>query len=884
MLNNVDKHGNVKSLSQGTPDRYLGIFKAVLSCLTLISFLALPGLLVAQGQDQEIYIDPAGIMRWKSDNTELTGFGVNYTVPFAHAYRAGKKLGIDHRAAIDQDIYHFKRLGFDLYRVHVWDCEISDTVGNLLDNIHLELFDYLLFKLKENNIRSIITPIAYWGNGWPDPDEPTPGFSTKYGKAGCLVEPAAHDAQARYLSQFVKHVNRYTGIAYKDDSDILAFEISNEPHHQGTHDEVVAFVSRMKHAIQLTGCTKPVFYNVSHSIHLAEAYGESGVDGGTFQWYPTGLVYQRELKGNMLPMVDSYPIPFDSVLEKNGMARIVYEFDAADMLSSYMYPAMGRSFRTAGMQLATHFSYDPTFLAPYNTEYNTHFMNLVYTPRKALGLMICAEVFRQIPLYTDYGCYPHNTQFGNFRVDPFQDLAEMVTSNRFYYTNHTTTEVPFPDSLEHIAGWGNSPLVEYDGTGAYFLDRIGPGLWNLEVFTDVSIVDNPLGQNDLDTRRAHTVWQQRNMTLKLPDMDKGFIVMNVINEKFSEVNGGQFVVTPGKYIVLAVDWADRELANYAFPDNETLREYFDHQVQPTLMDRYMIHEPAHEISYGSDVEIVARMVSPVRPDSMVLEVRYENTTAMLPMEFRHGFTYKSRIPAAYTKNHTLDYHITAYFGDEVISYPEVNSSDQVQDWLRADHFYKIPIVQSRTPLFLFEPERDQWLLNRQWVSSSKLVDGDQRNPKWLFLDARDILADSDEGGTGLRKDYSMRLYVGDLIRYRRSELSGKKTLVVEGTMISGKSFPVTFRLVDANGRAREMTVELKRGKSRYNLSLRKFTGATPVLLPRAYPTFTNYYACPVNANSFDIRKLEAIQISLGKDAIFRENENYQIGLGAIWLK
>lgn len=357
-----------------------------------------------------------GIMRWRNDSSEVTGFGVNYTVPFAHAYRSGKKMGVDLKEAIDADVYHFARLGLDLFRVHVWDCEISDTVGNLLQNEHLDLFDYLLFKLNERGIRSVITPIAYWGNGWPERDEPTPGFSTKYGKDSCLIDPNAIKAQENYLSQFVSHVNPYRGIAYKDDPMIIAFEVCNEPHHRGPPEEVTAFVKRMKDAITSTGCTKPVFYNVTHSIHLADAYYNAGIDGGTFQWYPTGLGFQKELNGNMLPNVDRYAIPFDDVLKKNHSARFVYEFDAADMATSYMYPAMARSFRTAGMQLATHFSYDPTFLAPYNTEYNTHFMNLVYAPRKALSLMICAEVFRNIPLYKDYGAYPDNTTFGPFQV------------------------------------------------------------------------------------------------------------------------------------------------------------------------------------------------------------------------------------------------------------------------------------------------------------------------------------------------------------------------------------------------------------------------------------------------------------------------------------
>ena len=537
---------------------------------------ASPSSICAQAPDDQIYIATDGIMRWQRDSAEVTGFGVNYTVPFAHAYRSGKKMGIDLKAAIDADVYHFARLGLDLFRVHVWDCEISDTLGNLLDNEHLELFDYLLFKLQERNINAVITPIAYWGNGWPERDEPTPGFSTKYGKDNCLTDTNAIKAQENYLYQFTKHVNRYTGIAYKDDPRILAFEVCNEPHHRGTPEEVTSFVTKMKNAIRATGCTKPVFYNVTHSIHLAEAYFDAGIDGGTFQWYPTGLGFQKELKGNMLPNVDRYEIPFDDVLKKNEAARFVYEFDAADMASSYMYPAMARSFRTAGMQLGTHFSYDPTFLAPYNTEYNTHFMNLVYAPQKALSLMICAEVFREIPLYQDFGVYPENTTFGPFRVSYEQDLAEMVTEEKFIYTNHTSTEIKSPEKLKLIAGYGNSDLVEYDGTGAYFLDKIGDGIWRLELMPDATIIDNLFGQNNLSTRRAAVRHARRKMKINLPELTYGYSIQSVDWRDsiiYREVQGGSVKLKPGVYLLMAPEYEQMNIIVLESQKNMNLNEY-----------------------------------------------------------------------------------------------------------------------------------------------------------------------------------------------------------------------------------------------------------------------------------------------------------------------
>src|SRR5688572_17967863 len=228
-------------------------------------------------KNNDVFVDKNGVMRWGNSKEEVYGFGVNYTAMFAHAYRTAKRQNISLEKAIDNDVYHFARLGFDAYRVHVWDSEISDTVGNLLSNDHLRLFDYALAKMKERGMKFIITPIAYWGNGWPEPDEKTPGFASKYGKGDCLTNEGAIKAQEKYLFQFLTHVNQYTGVAYKNDPTILAFEISNEPHHNEAPEKVTTFINRMVTSMRNTGCKKPIFYNISHSIHLADAYFKASI-------------------------------------------------------------------------------------------------------------------------------------------------------------------------------------------------------------------------------------------------------------------------------------------------------------------------------------------------------------------------------------------------------------------------------------------------------------------------------------------------------------------------------------------------------------------------------------------------------------------------------
>ncbi|WP_222596962.1 cellulase family glycosylhydrolase [Chitinophaga pinensis] len=356
-----------------------------------------------------VYVDKTGVLRYTKDQQEAVFFGVNYTAPFAYGYRSHKALGADLKKAIDDDVYHLARLGIDAFRVHVWDTEITDAQGNLLTNGHLDLFDYLISKLKERKIKILLTPIAFWGNGYPEKDENTGSFSYIYGKEKALVNDTAIRAQENYVKQFFVHVNPYTGMTYKNDPDIIATEINNEPHHSGPQEGATNYVNRLAAAIRSTGWKKPVFYNISESPYYAAAVAKADIDGVSFQWYPTGLVANRTLQGNLLPNVDHYRIPFDTIPAFHNKARMVYEFDAGDVLQPVMYPAMARSFRTAGFQWATQFAYDPMATAYANTEYQTHYLNMIYTPEKAISLLIAGKVFHQLPRNKSYGSYPADT-------------------------------------------------------------------------------------------------------------------------------------------------------------------------------------------------------------------------------------------------------------------------------------------------------------------------------------------------------------------------------------------------------------------------------------------------------------------------------------------
>src|SRR5690606_26053409 len=102
--------------------------KCILSCFACFFFWSV--FAQADKNIPTIYVEKQGVMRWSDTKQEASFCDVNYTPPSAHAYRALQYKGIDHKGAIDCDVYHLVRLGFNAYRIHMWDVEISDGEGN----------------------------------------------------------------------------------------------------------------------------------------------------------------------------------------------------------------------------------------------------------------------------------------------------------------------------------------------------------------------------------------------------------------------------------------------------------------------------------------------------------------------------------------------------------------------------------------------------------------------------------------------------------------------------------------------------------------------------------------------------------------------------------
>ncbi|RKD92428.1 glycoside hydrolase 5 family protein [Mangrovibacterium diazotrophicum] len=832
---------------------------------------------VAQ-ETASVYVDAKGVMRWSDTHREASFFGVNYTLPFAHAYRAAGYLGIDRKKAIDEDVYHFARLGFNAYRIHIWDVEVSDGEGNLLENDHLDLLDYLIAKLKERNIHVVLTAQTDFGNGYPERNQATGGFSYKYDKCDIHSNPEAIAAQERYISDLVKHVNPYTGKAYKDDPIVVGFEINNEPCHSGTKEQVRDYINGMVGAMKDAGNSKPVFYNVSHNGYVVEAYYDAGIQGTTYQWYPTGLVSGHTQKGNFLPNVDEYPIPFSNVNGFENKTKLVYEFDPADLLYSYMYPAAVRSFRTTGFQWITQFAYDPMELAAYNTEYQTHYLNLAYTPNKAISMKIAAEAARELPLNKSYGSYPADTVFGDFRVSYKEDLSELNSPTKFYYSNSTKTRPQSANSLTSTAGVGYSQVVKYSGTGAYFLDKLEDGVWRLEVMPDAVQVSDPFAKPSLEKEVVRIYWGAWDMTLNLPDLGKSFSVKEIDQNKTRNTkteSGTIEQLQPGVYLLqrkgvkavkewdATTKWNGIRVGEFVAP-------------KPSTINFTVRHLAAKVAEAGKPLTIEAVVAGNQFPDSVLIytdKVSFWNSNnPYYKMARVGGYNYRVEVPGEDVRGTAFNYNIVVFRDGQKQTYP-ANVDRSPLDWdYTAAQFYNTPIVEVQKPIELFAVKDDSDGLQTYML------------PEWGSLKSRVVAHSPTETNTvhfsfkldNEQPELYLRKYIADEIVNRKDRLKSASTLCIQvkdapaglkAGFVTSDGF--TYRadcLAAENGIVRIPLDELKQGQT--------------ALLPVAYPVFMNHYFTPEINLPFKPESIEFLELMFPGE----KGEETELEIGSIWIE
>ena len=782
-----------------------------------------------------VYLDDQGVVRWNSNHEEVALFGANYSLASACDYRAAGYVHSDCKKLAEEDMEHFARMGWEGMRLCFWgDWENCDKDGNLIVNDHLDVLDYTIYQAKQRGIYILFTPITTYASWWPDghASDFNPGFSALYPRDQLEVNAKAIAAERNYLGQILNHVNPYTGVALKDEPNILFIEPINEPAHPAPDFAgSVAYINGLVDAVRGTGCQKIVFYNVSQDFGMTPAIKASKAQGVSFAWYPTGLNSGHMLTENHLRSVDDYtPMRRPDLL---NMPKLVYEFDTADMYSGCMYPAMARAFRGAGAQFIAMFSYDMLDTAPYNLGWQTHFLNLVYAPKKALSAVIAAEVARTIPRYARYGDYPDNTRFGPFRVSYKEDSSEMVTDEKFLYANDTQTLPPNPATLKKIAGFGSSPVVDYEGCGAYFFDKLADGVWRLEVFPDAVLVQDPFAQHlNYQTVSSRLVAHEWPMTVHLPDLGASFKVgaLNAGNTFSTTASAGKFEIKPGVYLLFHDTQPDLNrlpkrvgeigLTEFVCPQPPDLPV----QLLPVLHEEY----PA-----GQPTVIQADVIDAKPPQSVTLYLRAtgEGQFRKFSMQPKRGYRFEAEIPTGTLTGGAFQYYFSVNAGGAATRFP----TDE-------NKLFSASLVAPTSTLTLFDATRDMDQLVYTRVGDTirhgifKKMPASANDPTALrlfFPLSYDRTLD----------DYTASLAIKDRITNRGARIGMAKTLSIRARgMGDGQQIYIT--LVEADGTSWGSKLTLSSDWRDIVIPMDQLQITRGVQLPLGYPGRWDYWLTP----------------------------------------
>ncbi len=834
----------------------------------------------SQDNKNDIYVDKKGVLRWIANNKEASFYGVNYTLPFAHAYRAINYLNKNHKEAIDKDVYHFSRLGFNAYRIHIWDVEISDGEGNLLNNDHLDLLDYLIAKLRERNIHVLITTMTNFGNGYPERNQNTGAFSYLYDKCKVHSDEKAIAAQEKYIAQLIDHVNPYTKQSYKTDPYVVGFEINNEPCHSDTPAQTEAYINRMLKAIKSTRNTKPIFYNVSHNMSHVQAYYNTAIQGTTYQWYPIGLVAGHTRKGNFLPYVDSYDIAFANTTKGfANKAKAVYEFDPADITYSHIYPAMARSFRSAGFQWITQFAYDPIDIAWANTEYQTHYLNLAYTPQKAVSMAIAAEVAYNIPRNQKFDKYPDDTLFGDFHVSYSLDLSELNNPEKFYYSNNTSTHPRNDATLTKIIGYGNSPIVQYEGSGVYFIDKLEDGVWRLEVMPDAIQIKDPFEKPSLKKEVVTIAWNPWSMSIQLPDLGNDFTLqaINSNNTYNGQAADGQFVITPGVYLLKRKTVSPLHTWQSSSRwGNITLGEFVAPKAHANTFS--VVHQPQVVVEEGQPLHIEAQIVGPVLPDSVILYTDkvsfWSENNPHIAMKRTKGYTYIAEVPAGMIDKSSFNYNIIICSGNKNYTFP-ANIEGNPLDWdFVESKYWATQVVKVGQYIDLLKVTDEYSNIDSYAIPETSYT---QRALEVGQFEGNTLNFNFVVKDTSTR--FFLRKHIEREIQFRSRYLNDAKYLCLHLGDVKGIS-QLKVGFVTTDGYTYTQTIDLQKTKNVYKVLLTEMNQDYTALLPAPYPVFLERFFRPAKQIPFDVQRIEILELSTSENL----SDNSSLELKNVWIE
>jgi hypothetical protein len=501
-------------------------------------------------------------------------------------------------------------------------------------------------------------------------------------------------------------------------------------------------------------------------------------------------------------------------------------------------------------------------------------MNLLYTPSKALSLMIAGKAFHKIPRMKSFGKYPANNQFEEFRVSAKEDLSEMNADSIFIYSRTTASIPRNAAALQQIAGCGNSQVVQYDGTGAYFLDKQENGVWTLEVYPDVLWLRDPFEATSLSRQAARLFWNERKVKITLPDLGENYTLLSVQapDIKFDQTSSCEYLVKPGKYLV-----ARKNIEKKLF------RKYFNRKEKfldglytpPAITPGVYVVNTSKQTAGESD------------PSAFRFQIAGEKTITHPTLYIKrfgwHGFAKQELINVGgfdYALADTpkilqvdnLEYCIAFESGGKTFTFPG-GAQITPEKWdFSPNSVWKLKIIGKEEAITVLNVSRDikDFVFphfNRSRRYTVDLKNGSQSDETSLSLHIN-FLEES-------KTPFGIQLNVSENLQPFAAQLDGYKTIVLKARSSQDSASIVSLNFIMADGKCYTAAAKLKNIWQEVEIPLSAFHTGSSLILPNSYPLFLPEIWNAASDNSekdLTLSALEFIQIVANPAAGVKETD------------
>ena len=478
----------------------------------------------------------------------LSLWGVNFQTPLSweasRLARAGVPVTSEGLNAVtDRNLDDVIRMEADFLRCHLTPADFTDGEGNLVDSPYLDALDYLVSEAGKRGLSLCFAFLNHMRK-----DGPGALWAGK-GDKTWLLDSAVIACTRNYISQLLVHPNKYDGTLYRDARQIAYWELVNEPlmysreemqdtpyfpayqnwlRDRGLEDgedsfsrfreeTVRSYIGETTAVIRAAGDRHPVCWGLNwhrfrrQNADIFRGAATSEAELVAFCNYPgqdsvaqdySHLRYDftdrgfSEWFGKYASLADGYAWTLEK--DFSDKAVVVYEFETFFNQSAWMYPCQALYFKSLRAQAATMWTY--TFAEIAEKFGGSHYLNLRTTPGKAASFIVARHLFESRKPGTPVTIEDEMKGDG-WAISRSHNAAVYSDGEWYCHSGETASGwsgvEPAP-TVRHIRGLGSSSLVEYVGTGLYFIDVLSDSL-RIEIMPDVRIVGDVFSKPDFQT-------------------------------------------------------------------------------------------------------------------------------------------------------------------------------------------------------------------------------------------------------------------------------------------------------------------------------------------------------------------------------------------------